>query len=1441
MPPVDNQAALRQAQLEAMRREQERIRQEQERQRQIAAQKAAAELGRRQAEQAKQAQAAQLAHDPDARAAAVQAQRDRQTLEAQVERITPKEAQAEAEHLQSDLKQAKSAEDVQAIADRADALRGRVEASHDATFSDALRQDVTQLQDKATGARLGLERLSQVEQQLKSGTPEDRTAAMARLLARPNELKGALKDLKGLPDVDKRVDALDKLASPERLADALAKNPDLSRYPSDTTADLARLRDVDNGPLQHELNRVASGLLEGGGGVSADHPGQQPLSFQAIKADPSLAKLVGPLAKSPSKEVQAKFAQAVQTWQTQALRQSMDEHAQAPGPDGHPSGEENAKAAFDQFQKDMKDLGDRTGQPQLVQQQLAGAVRDAGEQLLDGGLSLEQVKANPAYGQLIGPMAADPKYQGQIQQLMTGWAEKSLENSLHAGDKGQGPDVPTTGEDGKPLPGGAVNGAKSLQAFQQEMAGLYQQTGLDPSLAMQDATKNVAKRLADGDLPIDKVKNNGAYGQLLGTLQDDPAYQGKVNDTIKGWVGQAIDKNCEGKEGEDGVKHAQEGAIKDIQTVAQITGLGGAEAFKEDKLKQAFEDKGDKFKEVSDRGKSWFEKGVDWVGKGLGKLVELSIDISPVGLAMNGLKHLGVADGLTKEFDGFKHGMGDALSGTVSGLGTMIAHPIKTVENLGMMVTHPSMIVEAGKAMWKEGVKGGIGHAIGYFGGNIALMVGTGGAGAAIKGFATGAKAAELVSTAANASKIGQFAIKGAEFAGKGLNLAKQGLQIAGETKLGQFATLAGGKVAGVAGKAMEAPGVKQVVGAQQRFKTAMGEMGERAGARVAGRGVADAPASTGAVSGATKAAAVTHGADGPVGGPAPVNPNHAGVHQVPPHTPTLVDTPAQAGTPIARIPNADAHRAAIDGRIAQARQAGQAVRPTTPQGIDLPNLRDEQVRVPSNSNPEGWKVAGRDVNGDVVVYKDGHGSKAVSPGTLATENPGILRNMALPDGSVVSHAGGDMARVMRMDGNRIVMHDVPVAKLLDEHPDLVARHVQASVDALPAKEIRNGQPVNVDPMQPLRENPNIARLPDLLGHDGRLAVNRAHTQDMAATHYNRLSPEDKQRVWALHNSASTQAEQAALQRALATGADVGSLERFTADVRRVAEGGTANLKAMGLDARAIHELSAMTPDQRVLRMTTLEGHQQFFTTSCNPTSFQIVRAEYDPMYALKGNLNPQSLLDEQGRLLRGANLRSDGQFYTPDGRPVSDVAFLRNDVVPPGPKRSLLDRLLGRNKPGYQVDRGGMGQGSYLNQMADQLNQMKHVTGVEYREHRLPQETVQGPNGPYQTTTREGRKQAVDQLDRMLIQGKPTEIGVTWRNPDGSPANMGHAIAVVDRRVAPDGQVQFLLHDPQLSLGGNVSTRTQWVNANDLVDGHLGGSYTHFGSIGQLDTLLLA
>ena len=271
--------------------------------------------------------------------------------------------------------------------------------------------------------------------------------------------------------------------------------------------------------------------------------------------------------------------------------------------------------------------------------------------------------------------------------------------------------------------------------------------------------------------------------------------------------------------------------------------------------------------------------------------------------------------------------------------------------------------------------------------------------------------------------------------------------------------------------------------------------------------------------------------------------------------------------------------------------------------------------------------------------------------------------------------------------------------------------------------------------------------------------------------------------------------------------------------------------------------MERLTPEQRVLRMTTLEGHQQFFTTSCNPTSFQIVRAELDPLYALDANLHPEKLLAEQHALLQGANRGADGLLRDPRGNVVDEVAFLRNDVARPQPKRGLFDRLFGRNQgPTYAESFNNTGgQGSYLNQMADQLNAMKERTGLTYTEKRLAKEQVSGPNGAYWRTTREARKQAVRELDEMLVAGKPTEIGVTWRRPDGSPANMGHAIAVIDRRVLPNGQTQFLLHDPWYAVNGKPVTHTQWVSADDLVEGRLGGMYDQTGNIGMLDTILKA
>lgn len=536
-----------------------------------------------------------------------------------------------------------------------------------------------------------------------------------------------------------------------------------------------------------------------------------------------------------------------------------------------------------------------------------------------------------------------------------------------------------------------------------------------------------------------------------------------------------------------------------------------------------------------------------------------------------------------------------------------------------------------------------------------------------------------------------------------------------------------------------------------------------------------------------------------------------------------------------------EASRNYLDRQIAEARNAG--VR-TLPEGFQVPDLRERTVRVPSRSNPEGWLVSGKDPSGNVVVYKEGYGAKVVSPATLALENPGMMQGMALPNGEMVMAAENGTVRLGRMENNRIMFREVPTSQFVTEHGDSVAGFTKETVDALPTKEIVNGRPATYDPVAPLRQNPNVAKLPDLFGGEGRAAINRGHVQEMANARYNRLAPAEQQAVWALHNGASTYAEQAMLQRALGSGASVPQLGQFSQDLRRIAEGGRANYKALGLTDQVAAELDRLTPEQRVLRMTTLEGHQQFFTTSCNPTSFQIVRGELDPVYALQGNLHPEQLVGEQHSLLQGANRGADGLFRDAQGNVIEDVAYLRSDIARPVPKRSLWDRILGRNKePQFRQalnNQGGVG--SWLRQMGDQLNAMSDRTGLVYKEQRLATEVRTGANGQqFYATTRDARKAAVADLDQMLVDGKPTEIGVSWRRPDGSPSGSAHAIAVVDRRVLPTGETEFLLHDPWFEVNGQATTRTQWVKADDLINGRLGGAYDQAGAYGMLDTILKA
>src|SRR5690606_29343053 len=133
-----------------------------------------------------------------------------------------------------------------------------------------------------------------------------------------------------------------------------------------------------------------------------------------------------------------------------------------------------------------------------------------------------------------------------------------------------------------------------------------------------------------------------------------------------------------------------------------------------------------------------------------------------------------------------------------------------------------------------------------------------------------------------------------------------------------------------------------------------------------------------------------------------------------------------------------------------------------------------------------------------------------------------------------------------------------------------------------------------------------------------------------AAAHrrWARATPAEQAHFGRLFQQAGTNAEKVMLTRAYAARHAVADIEKFAHDLRGVASGHYGHLRIT--DPKAVSDLNRLTPDQRVLNISTLEGHQQFFSTSCNPTSAQIVRAELDPLYAVTARRNPQMLINEQ-------------------------------------------------------------------------------------------------------------------------------------------------------------------------------------------------------------------
>lgn len=383
--------------------------------------------------------------------------------------------------------------------------------------------------------------------------------------------------------------------------------------------------------------------------------------------------------------------------------------------------------------------------------------------------------------------------------------------------------------------------------------------------ALDKALDGAAKAALDqpGGLTLERVKADPGLAQLVAGSAD-PAVKERAGAAAKGWAKEILDRQLDGKEGKDGVKEAMDGLKGELTDLAQKTGMGealgaGAQAAVE-------EDKG-RIEDVSKKGGGIFgaiKNALGGLGDMVGNLASDLIKISPVNLAGEGLKKIGlggvvtgvqqvadsavggfgdimkkgfgalgnVADfamdmsgkvvgkglmgGLGKgleavgldgaghalekggdlyakgmDFAGdqvgnFTKGFGDALSGTVTGLGQMAVHPVQTMQSMAFLATHPGQLKEVGKALWKDGTKHGVAGAIGYVAGNLAPMLLTGG-GAAGTLIGTGSRMAEAAGAASRFGTAMRVTGKALELGGRGIQVGAKGMQITKELTSLQF------------------------------------------------------------------------------------------------------------------------------------------------------------------------------------------------------------------------------------------------------------------------------------------------------------------------------------------------------------------------------------------------------------------------------------------------------------------------------------------------------------------------------------------------------------------------------------------------------------------------------------------------------------------------------
>src|SRR6476469_1147485 len=84
--------------------------------------------------------------------------------------------------------------------------------------------------------------------------------------------------------------------------------------------------------------------------------------------------------------------------------------------------------AMKNFSTELQSLGDKTGLGKAMQGALPDAAQSVAKDYLDQGVTYDQVKANPAIGQVLGTLqgSKDPAVTQKLDDTVRGWMHAGL-------------------------------------------------------------------------------------------------------------------------------------------------------------------------------------------------------------------------------------------------------------------------------------------------------------------------------------------------------------------------------------------------------------------------------------------------------------------------------------------------------------------------------------------------------------------------------------------------------------------------------------------------------------------------------------------------------------------------------------------------------------------------------------------------------------------------------------------------------------------------------------------------------------------------------------------------------------------------------------------------------------------------------------------------------